>query len=64
MAADGCEQQYIDVTEHSTADIKPLGNLNRARRSAESASRRRAWQDSRGRTLPRRIRLCLGAQQA
>jgi hypothetical protein len=40
MTADACAQQYIDVTEHSTADTKPLGSINRARWSAESASRK------------------------
>ena len=40
MDADACNQQYIDVTEHATADSKPLGSINRARWSAESASRK------------------------
>lgn len=40
LAADACDAQHIDVTEHSSADTTPLGSINRARSSAESASRK------------------------
>jgi hypothetical protein len=33
------ERFYIDVTEHSTPDSRPIGSINRARWHAESASR-------------------------
>ena len=39
LPAAACEASYIDVTEHCTPDRRPLGNLNRARWAAESASR-------------------------
>jgi len=38
--AEVCEEMYIDVTEHSTADTAPLGSINRARWAAESESRK------------------------
>lgn len=34
-----CAAWYIDVTQNSTPDTKPLGSINRARWAAESASR-------------------------
>jgi hypothetical protein len=37
---DDCRRMYIDVTEHSTADTRPIGSINRARWAAESESRR------------------------
>jgi len=40
MELSACEPQYIDVTEHSTADSQPLGSINRARWTAEIASRK------------------------
>jgi len=36
---DQCQAAYIDVTEHSTADSRPIGSINRARWSPEAASR-------------------------
>ena len=35
-----CAAWYIDVTQHSTPETKPLGSINRARWAAESASRK------------------------
>ena len=35
-----CEAWHIDVTENSTPDSSPLGSINRARSSAEAASRK------------------------
>jgi hypothetical protein len=35
-----CEPKYIDVTEHSTPDTKPLGSVNRGRYAVELASRK------------------------
>ena len=35
-----CEAWHIDVTENSTPDSAPLGSINRARWSAEAASRK------------------------
>ena len=40
LSAAACEATYIDVTENCTPDRRPLGNLNRARWAAESASRK------------------------
>lgn len=40
LAPEVCETHHIDVTEHSTADTRPLGSINRARWSAESSSRK------------------------
>lgn len=39
LAADSCAAQYIDVTEHSTPETRPVGSINRARHAAEAASR-------------------------
>lgn len=39
LAADSCAAQYIDVTEHAAPGARPLGSINRARWTAESASR-------------------------
>jgi hypothetical protein len=35
-----CQSMYIDVTEYSLPDHRPIGSLNRARATAESASRK------------------------
>lgn len=40
LSADACDAQHIDVTENASADTQPLGSINRARWSAEAASRR------------------------
>ena len=40
MSADESRSMYIDVTENRTADSQPIGGINRARWSAESASRK------------------------
>lgn len=37
---DECQAMYIDVTEHSLPEHRPLGSLNRARGVTESASRK------------------------
>lgn len=39
LPAEACAAMYIDVTEHSMPDSRPLGSINRARWAAESASR-------------------------
>ena len=39
LAPGDSERFAIDVTEHSTADTRPIGSINRARWHAESASR-------------------------
>jgi mono/diheme cytochrome c family protein len=39
MLAEQCDTNFIDVTAFSTADSKPIGGINRARRLAEQASR-------------------------
>jgi hypothetical protein len=39
LSDDAAQVMYIDVTKHSTPDSAPLGSINRARWSAESASR-------------------------
>ena len=39
MSAAECEAHFIDVTTYSTADSRPIGGINRARRFAEEASR-------------------------
>lgn len=36
---DQCQAAYIDVTEHSTPESRPIGSINRARWSPEAASR-------------------------
>lgn len=38
--ADQCEAAFIDVTENSIPDSRPIGGINRARWLAESSSRR------------------------
>jgi mono/diheme cytochrome c family protein len=40
MTTEDCSAQYIDVTEHSTPESRPIGGINRARWFAESASRK------------------------
>ncbi|HEY7789273.1 MAG TPA: di-heme-cytochrome C peroxidase [Vicinamibacterales bacterium] len=40
MPVEACERQYIDVTEHTLPEMRPIGSINRARWAAESASRR------------------------
>lgn len=40
LEPEACEPRFIDVTEHSTADTQPLGSINRARLTAELASRK------------------------
>ena len=40
LRLDACEATYFDVTGNSTPDSKPLGSINRARRSGEVASRK------------------------
>ena len=40
MPAATCEAWHIDVTENSTLESAPLGSINRARSSAEAASRK------------------------
>ena len=40
VSDDEARQEYIDVTEHSTAESHPLGSINRARWFGESASRK------------------------
>ena len=40
LGPDAAEATYIDVTGNSTPDSTPLGSINRARGSAESASRK------------------------
>ena len=40
VLADTCNALYIDVTENSLPDGRPLGSINRARWAAESASRK------------------------
>jgi hypothetical protein len=40
IPATTCEAWHIDVTENSTPDSAPIGSINRARWSAESASRK------------------------
>ena len=37
---EACAAMYIDVTEHSTPESRPIGSINRARWAAESASRK------------------------
>ena len=37
---DQCQAGYIDVTEHSTPDSRPIGSINRARWSPEASSRK------------------------
>lgn len=37
---DACQAAYIDVTEHSTPDSRPIGSINRARWSPEASSRK------------------------
>ncbi len=39
LPAEECDAHFIDVTTNSTADSKPIGGINRARRLAEEASR-------------------------
>ena len=39
FSAAACAATYIDVTQNCTADRRPLGSINRARRAAEFASR-------------------------
>jgi hypothetical protein len=39
LPAEACDAHFIDVTAFSTADSKPIGGINRARRLAEEASR-------------------------
>ena len=39
LRPDAGEVVYFDVTRHSTADSTPLGSINRARCSGETASR-------------------------
>jgi hypothetical protein len=40
LSPDAAEATYIDVTGNSTLDSRPLGSINRARQSAELASRK------------------------
>lgn len=40
VAPAACDAMYIDVTRNSTEESKPLGSINRARSSGESASRK------------------------
>ena len=40
LGPDAAEATYIDVTGNSTPDQHPLGSINRARGSAEGASRK------------------------
>ena len=40
IADDACAAAFIDVTENSTPDSRPIGGINRARWSPESASRK------------------------
>jgi len=40
LQPDTADATYIDVTGNSTSDSTPLGSINRARRSAEAASRK------------------------
>ena len=43
LSPDECEAMYIDVTEHSTPESRPLGSLNRARWAAEHESRKKRF---------------------
>lgn len=40
LTDEACAAMYIDVTEHSTPETRPIGSINRARWAAESASRK------------------------
>lgn len=39
LTAEECASMYIDVTQHSTQESRPIGSINRARWAAENASR-------------------------
>lgn len=40
LSAAACEAMYIDVNRNTTAEVAPIGSVNRARAYAEAASRR------------------------
>jgi hypothetical protein len=51
LADADCQAAYIDVTEHSTPDSRPIGSINRARWSPEAASRKARLENTQEQTM-------------
>ncbi len=52
MSDEDCAAAYIDVTEHSTPESRPIGSINRARWSPEASSRKARLGNTAAQSLP------------